>query len=170
VRVAVGFDHAGFPLRRVIVPLLEGAAHEVIDCGTDSGDSVDYPIHAARAAELVSDGVAERAVLACGTGAGVSIVANKFDGVRAVSARDREDAEMARRHNDANVLALAGRRLDEHQAREIVDAFLDTGFEGGRHQRRLDQISRIEKREPPGGAAPPEEDEQDRPLSAKEAS
>ena len=144
MRVAVGFDHAGYPLRKAVVPLLERAGHEVIDCGTDSEQSVDYPVHAARAAHLVSEGEADRAVLACGTGAGVSIVANKFAGVRAVNARDANDAEMGRRHNDANVLALAGRRLSEDQVREIVEIFLDTGFEGGRHQRRVDQINRVE--------------------------
>jgi ribose 5-phosphate isomerase B len=144
MRVAVAFDHAGFPLKSEIVPLLEREGHEVVDCGTDSEESVDYPIYAARAAELVSSGDADRAVLACGSGTGVSIVANKFSGVRAVNARDPEDAEMARRHNDANVLALAGRRLGQDQARDIVNAFFDAQFEGGRHQRRVDQISTIE--------------------------
>ena len=144
MRVAVGFDHAGYPLKQAIVPLLEQAGHEVIDCGTDSGESVDYPVHAARAARLVATGEADRAVLACGTGAGVSIVANKFDGVRAVNARDSEDAAMSRRHNDANVLALAGRRLSSDEVGAIIAAFLDTQFEGGRHQRRIDQIGAIE--------------------------
>ena len=91
---------------------LEEAGHEVVDCGTDSAESVDYPVHAAEAAGLVSDGRADLAVLACGSGTGVSIVANKLPGVRAVNARDPEEAEMARRHNDANVLALAGRTLE----------------------------------------------------------
>jgi ribose 5-phosphate isomerase B len=145
MRVAVGMDHAGFPLRSAIVPVLEEAGHELIDCGTDSDDSVDYPVHAARAAQLVSAGDADLAVLACGSGTGVSIVANKFSGVRAVSARDPEDAELARRHNDANVLALAGRRLDPADVRSIVEPFLRTEFEGGRHQRRIDQIGLIEE-------------------------
>jgi len=144
MRVAVGFDHAGHPLRASLVSLLDCQGHEVIDCGTDSEESVDYPIHAARAARLVSDGDADRAVIACGTGAGVSIVANKFTGVRAVNARDAEDAEMSRRHNDANVITLSGRRLTDGEARLIVEKFLGTDFEGGRHQRRVDQISRIE--------------------------
>ena len=93
------------------MPLLEQGGHDVIDCGTGSVDSVDYPVHAARAAQLVSSGEVDRAVLACGSGAGVSIVANKFAGVRALNARDTEDAELGRRHNDINVLTLAGRRL-----------------------------------------------------------
>ncbi len=154
MRVAVGVDHAGYPLKRTIVSILEREGHEVIDCGTDSDDSVDYPVHAARAARLVSAGDADRAVLACGSGTGVSIVANKFAGVRAVNARDSDDAEMSRRHNDANVLALAGRALEGEQASGIIASFLETGFEGGRHERRLDQIRQIESGEVPDGVAP----------------
>jgi ribose 5-phosphate isomerase B len=152
MRVAVASDHAGFPLKDLVVPLLERGGHEVVDCGTNSEESADYPVFAARAAQLVSSGKADRAVLACGSGTGVSIVANKFSGVRAVNARDPEDAEMARRHNDANVLALAGRRLGEQQARDIVHAFFGAQFEGGRHQRRVEQISSIE-----AGDVPPAE-------------
>ena len=144
MRIAAGFDHAGYPLKQTIVAALEGAGHDVVDCGTDSEESVDYPIHAARAAGMVSDGDADLAVLACGSGTGVSIAANKLPGVRAVNARDPEDAEMARRHNDANVLALAGRRLGSGEAQEIVNAFLAAEFEGGRHQRRVEQIAMIE--------------------------
>jgi len=144
MRIAAGFDHAGYPLKETIVAALEGAGHDVVDCGTHSAESVDYPIHAARAAALVSEGEADLAVLACGSGTGVSIVANKLAGVRAVNARDPEDAEMARRHNDANVLALAGRRLGAREAQAIIDAFLAADFEGGRHQRRVEQIAMIE--------------------------
>jgi ribose 5-phosphate isomerase B len=144
MRIAAGFDHAGYPLKETIVAALEGAGHDVVDCGTDSEESVDYPVHAARAASMVSDGDADLAVLACGSGNGVSIVANKLAGVRAVNARDPEDAAMARLHNNANVLALAGRRLDSGQAEAIVGAFLSTQFEGGRHQRRVEQIAMIE--------------------------
>ena len=147
MRIAAGFDHAGYPLKHAIVTALEEAGHDVVDCGTDSGESVDYPVHAAEAAGLVSDGRADLAVLACGSGTGVSIVANKLRGVRAVNARDPEEAEMARRHNDANVLALAGRTLTDDQARAIIQSFLSAEFEGGRHQRRVDQISRIESGE-----------------------
>jgi ribose 5-phosphate isomerase B len=152
MRIAAGFDHAGYPLKRVIVAALEEAGHEVVDCGTDSEESTDYPVHAAEAAGLVSDGRADLAVLACGSGTGVSIVANKLAGVRAVNARDPHDAEMARRHNDANVLALAGRRLGEEEVRAIIQTFLSAEFEGGRHQRRVDQIGRIEDGETPTSA------------------
>ena len=151
MRIAVAMDHAGFPLKNVIMPLLERGGHDVIDCGTTSEESVDYPVYAARAARLVSTGEVDRAVLACGSGAGVSIVANKFTGVRALNARDPEDAEMGRRHNDINVLTLAGRRLEGDEARGIVETFLETEFEGGRHQRRVDQITGIES-----GDMPPE--------------
>jgi ribose 5-phosphate isomerase B len=155
MRIAAGFDHAGYPLKRTIVAALEEAGHEVVDCGTDSDESVDYPVHAAQAAGMVADGRAEMAVLACGSGTGVSIVANKLQGVRAVNARDAEEAEMARRHNDANVLALAGRRLTADQARAIIQSFLSAEFEGGRHQRRVDQIARIESGEAAESVAEP---------------
>jgi ribose 5-phosphate isomerase B len=155
MRIAAGFDHAGYPLKRTIVTALEEAGHEVVDCGTDSDESVDYPVHAAEAAGLVSDGRADLAVLACGSGTGVSIVANKVQGVRAVNAHDPEEAEMARRHNDANVLALAGRTLSADQARAIIQAFLSAEFEGGRHQRRVDQIARIESGEAATSAPEP---------------
>jgi ribose 5-phosphate isomerase B len=149
MRIAVGSDHAGFELKRRVAPLLADAGHEVVDVGTDSEESTDYPRYAAEAARMVSEGEAERAVLVCGSGVGVSIVANKVEGVRAVNAHDPEEAELSRRHNDANVLALGGRRLEDGDAVEIVEAFLDTQFEGGRHSRRVDQISAVERGESP---------------------
>ena len=149
MRIAVGSDHAGFELKRKVAPLLEGAGHQVVDVGTDSEESTDYPLYAAEAARLVANGEADRAVLVCGSGVGVSIVANKVDGVRAVNAHNPDEAEMSRRHNDANVLALAGRQLADADARAIVERFLDTEFEGGRHQRRVDQISAVERGETP---------------------
>jgi ribose 5-phosphate isomerase B len=148
MRIAAGFDHAGYPLKETIVAALQGAGHDVVDCGTDSEEPVDYPLPAARAAGMVAEGDADLAVLACGSGTGVSIVANKHHGVRAVNARDPEDAAMARRHNDANVLALAGRKLGAGEAQAIIDAFLSAEFEGGRHQRRVEQIATIENKVP----------------------
>jgi ribose 5-phosphate isomerase B len=145
MKVAVGSDHAGFELKELVRPLLEHAGHEVVDVGTDSDESTDYPLHAEAAARLVAEGEAERAVLVCGSGVGVSIVANKVDGVRAVNAHDADEAEMSRRHNDANVLSLAGRRLSGDEARAIVERFMGTEFEGGRHQRRVDQITAVER-------------------------
>jgi ribose 5-phosphate isomerase B len=147
MKIAIGSDHAGFEMKEKVRPLLEAAGHEVVDVGPDSEDSVDYPVYASRAAKLVGDGEAERGVLVCGSGVGVSIVANKIDGVRAVNAHDPEEAEMSRRHNDANVVTLAGRRLEEGNAEKIVEAFLATDFEGGRHERRVDEIGAVERGE-----------------------
>jgi ribose 5-phosphate isomerase B len=144
MKIVVGSDHAGFALKEQVRPILEAAGHEVVDVGTDSEESTDYPIYAADAARMVASGDAERGVLVCGSGVGVSIVANKVDGVRAVNAHDADEAEMSRRHNDANVLTLAGRRLENGNAKEIVERFLETDFEGGRHQRRVDQITEVE--------------------------
>ena len=154
MRIAVGSDHAGFALKERVRPILEEAGHEVVDVGTDSEESTDYPLYASQAARMVAEGDADRAVLCCGSGVGVSIVANKVDGVRAVNAHDAEEAEMSRRHNDANVLTLAGRRLSPDDARPIVERFLATDFEGGRHQRRVDQITDIEEARQPGAVAP----------------
>src|SRR5918992_204994 len=147
MRIAIGSDHAGFELKERVGPLLESAGHEVVDVGTDNEESTDYAKYASAAARMVASGDAERAVLVCGSGVGVSIVANKVDGVRAVNAHDAEEAQMSRRHNDANVLALAGRRLGEVDARAIVESFLGAEFEGGRHQRRVGQIGAVERGE-----------------------
>ncbi len=149
MRIAVGSDHAGFSLKESVRPLLEDAGHEVVDVGPDSDESTDYPRYAAEAARLVAGGEADRAVVVCGSGVGVSIVANKVEGVRAVNAHDADEAEISRRHNDANVLALSGRRLDDAGAREIVERFLGTEFEGGRHGRRVGQIAAVERGEEP---------------------
>jgi ribose 5-phosphate isomerase B len=145
VRISVGSDHAGFELKQHVVERLRAAGHDVVDVGTDSEESTHYPLFAEPAARMVADGEAERGVLVCGSGVGVSIVANKVDGVRAVNAHDAEEAEMSRRHNDANVLTLAGRRLSPEQADAIVETFLATEFEGGRHETRVDLISEVER-------------------------
>ncbi len=138
-------DHAGFELKQAVRARLEAEGHQVTDVGTHSSESTDYPPFAAKAAELVAAGESERGVLVCGSGNGVAIVANKIDGVRAVNAHDRAEAEMCRRHNDANVVTLSGQRLSEEQATPIVEAFLETGFDGGRHERRVDEISEVER-------------------------
>jgi ribose 5-phosphate isomerase B len=145
VKVALGSDHAGFHLKEHVKATLAAAGHDVVDVGTRSAQSVDYPRFAEQAARLVSRGEADRAVLACGSGVGVSIVANKLAGVRAVNAHDPSEAEMSRRHNDANVVALSGVRLGPEQADAIVAAFLRTDFEGGRHARRVGQIGDVER-------------------------
>jgi ribose 5-phosphate isomerase B len=145
MRIAVGSDHAGFHLKEHVRQVLEAEGHDIVDVGTVSPDSVDYPRYAEEASRLVAEGEVDRAVLACGSGVGVSIVANKVAGVRAFNAHDPSEAEMARRHNDANVVALSGVRLQPQQADRIVATFLRTGFEGGRHARRVGQISDVER-------------------------
>ena len=140
MRIAVGSDHAGYALKEHVKTTLAAAGHDVIDVGTDSGDPVDYPEFTEKAARMVAAGDAERAVIACGSGVGVSIVANKVGGVRAVNAHDPDEAELARRHNDANVVALSGVRLGGQAADLIVAAFLATAFDGGRHARRVGKI------------------------------
>ncbi len=146
MRIAVGSDHAGYALKEHVKARLVAGGHDVLDVGTTSPDSVDYPGFAAEAARLVAAGAAERGVLACGSGNGVAIVANKVAGVRAVNAHDAAEAGMARRHNDANVITLSGARLAPESADAIVEAFLLTGFEGGRHARRVGQIGELEHR------------------------
>jgi len=145
VRIAIGSDHAGYELKSAVATLLAGDGHDVEDVGTDSTESVDYPDFAAAAAEAVAVGEADRAVIVCGSGVGVAIVANKLEGIRAVNAHDPDEAEMSRRHNDANVLTLSGRRLDAAAAEPIVERFLETDFEGGRHARRVEKIAAIER-------------------------
>ena len=146
MRISVGSDHAGFELKEHVADALRAAGHDVVDVGTDSEESTHYPLFAEPAARLVADGEVERGVLVCGSGVGVSIVANKVDGIRAVNAHDPEEAETARRHNDVNVLTLAGRRLSPETADAIIETFLATEFEGGRHEHRVDLISDVEKR------------------------
>lgn len=144
MRIALASDHAGFQLKDHLVASLAAAGHDVLDLGTDSGDSVDYPRYAEPAARAVADGEADRGVLVCGSGNGVAIVANKIPGIRAVNAHDADEAAMARRHNDANVVTLSGGRLDADAADAIVATFLETAFDGGRHARRVDQITALE--------------------------
>jgi ribose 5-phosphate isomerase B len=142
--IAVGSDHAGFHLKEHVKTVLVAAGHVVLDVGTETPESVDYPTYAEQAARLVSDGEAQRAILACGSGVGVAIVANKIPGVRAVNAHDPTEVEMARRHNDANTVTLSGVRLAPDEADAIVERFLRTGFEGGRHARRVGQIAELD--------------------------
>jgi ribose 5-phosphate isomerase B len=145
MRIALASDHAGFPLKDHLAASLAAAGHAVIDYGADSPESVDYPRYAEPAARAVANGEADRGVLVCGSGNGVAIAANKVAGIRAVNAHDAAEAELARRHNDANVVTLSGARLAPATADAIVAAFLTTDFDGGRHARRVDQITAIER-------------------------
>lgn len=146
MKIALASDHAGFALKSELAAQLAAAGHDVADLGPETAESVDYPLFAEPAARLVARGEAERGVIVCGSGNGVAIVANKVPGVRAVNAHDADEAEMSRRHNDANVVTLSGARLDAATAGEIVSTFLSTGFDGGRHERRVAQIAAVETR------------------------
>lgn len=144
MKIAVASDHAGFALKAEIAAALKGEGYEVTDFGSDSEESVDYPDFAEPAAREVAVGAADCGVLVCGSGVGVAIVANKVDGIRAVNAHDAEEAAISRRHNDTNVLTLGERTTTPEQALEIVKSFLSTDFEGGRHQRRVEKIAKVE--------------------------
>lgn len=143
--IVVGSDHGGLELKEAIKRLLAERNIVLEDCGTDNGNSVDYPDFGIKVARKVSVGNAEKGILFCGTGIGMSIVANKFPNVRAALATDPFMARMAKEHNNANILVLGGRVLDVATAREMVCAWLDAEFEGGRHQGRLDKIAALEK-------------------------
>ena len=144
MRVALGADHAGVQLKDAVRSLLQARGVEVHDFGTIDETSVDYPDYAALVARAVAMGEVDRGILACGTGLGMAIAANKIDGVRAAPVVDLESARLSREHNDANILALGARVTTSDMALQIVSTFLDTPFAGGRHQRRLDKISALE--------------------------
>ncbi|MCE5267574.1 MAG: ribose 5-phosphate isomerase B [Planctomycetaceae bacterium] len=146
MRIAIGTDHRGFALRPKIVDLVQQMGHEAIDVGTFSPDSVDYPDVAADVAGKVSRGEADRGILVCGTGIGMCIAANKVPGVRAAVCHDDITAEASRRHNDANVLCLSGDLLGERLIDRMIEIWLNTSFEGGRHARRVEKITELEKR------------------------
>jgi ribose 5-phosphate isomerase B len=143
MRVAVGADHAGFELKERLKERLAERGFEVVDCGTGSLESTDYPDWGAAVARQVHDGAAERGLLVCGTGIGMAMAANRHRGVRAAACADLFSARLARAHNDANVLALGARIVAPALAEAILDAFLETPFEGGRHQRRVVKLDTL---------------------------
>ncbi len=145
MRVAIGCDHAGFDLKQSIKAFLATLGVVIDDVGTGSKESVDYPDYAERVAGAVRDGGADRGILICYTGAGMCIAANKMLGIRAAQAWDLEIARLTRQHNDANILCLPGGFVDSENAQKIVKVWLETSFEGGRHQRRVDKISRLDQ-------------------------
>lgn len=138
--VAIASDHGGFALKEIVVEYLTEQKYEVLDLGTDSEETVDYPIYGHACAEAVASGKADKGIVICGTGIGICIAANKVHGIRCAVATSPFMAEMSRKHNDANILALGGRILEPEEAFDIVDAFLGNEFEGGRHQKRVDLI------------------------------
>ena len=144
LRIALGADHAGFQVKESIKRYLESAGHTVDDVGTGSEESVDYPDFAREAAGRVADGKDDLGILVCGTGIGMTIAANKVAGIRAALAQDPATARLAREHNNANVLAVAGRMLSGESAVAIVREFLAAEFAGGRHERRVNKISLLD--------------------------
>jgi ribose 5-phosphate isomerase B len=147
MRIAIGADHAGFPLKEELKGFLETEGHQVIDLGTDSTEPVDYPAFCAAVARAVADERAERGIVLGGSGQGEQIVANKIDGIRASLCHDLYTARLAREHNDANVLGMGARVIAPTYAKEIVRVWLATPFEGGRHTARIEQIAMIERGE-----------------------
>lgn len=154
MKIAIASDHRGFLIKTKIVATVETAGHNAVDMGTDSTESVDYTDYAMRVAKAVSEKSVDRGILICGTGIGMCIVANKFPGVRAASCHDDVTAEMSRRHNDSNVLCLSADLLGDRLATRMVEIWLRTDFEGGRHARRLEKIARIEEETRQGDQRP----------------
>ncbi len=144
MKVAVGCDHRGFAIKQKIVELLRRLGHDVHDFGTSSGEAVDYPDFALEVARAVAESRADRGILICGTGIGMSIAANKIRGVRAAPCHDDITAELSRRHNDANIMCLSADLLGERLIDRMIETWLKTEFEGGRHARRVDKIKQIE--------------------------
>lgn len=147
MRVAIGADHAGFPLKQQLLERLAELGHEAVDFGTDSEEAVDYPPICASVARAVVRGEAERGIVLGGSGQGEAIAANKVHGARAALCNDIELARLAREHNDANILSMGGRIVDQTLAIGILDVFLTTNFEGGRHIARIEKIHQIEVEE-----------------------
>jgi ribose 5-phosphate isomerase B len=144
MKIVIGSDHRGVEIKRRLLPVLRSMGHDVIDVGAEGAESVDYPDFAYEVAKRVSKGEVERGLLICGTGIGMSMAANKVRGIRAAACQDVLTAEMSRRHNDANVLCLSADLVGEDQMVQMIRIFVETGFDGGRHARRLEKIAKIE--------------------------
>jgi ribose 5-phosphate isomerase B len=144
--IAIGADHGGYDLKEGIKRYLEENGHKIIDCGTNSRESVDYPDLGLKVAEKVRQRKAERGILVCTTGIGQSIVANKIPGIRAAFCLETDQAELSRRHNDANIIVFGAKYTGEDKARKMVNVFIKTEFEAGRHKRRVEKIKEIEQK------------------------
>ena len=145
MKIAIGADHAGYALKDQIRDALRQDGHEVADLGANSGESADYPDYAGAVAHDVVSGAADRGVLVCSTGVGMSIAANKVDGIRAALAVSPDEVRLTRAHNDANIITIGARYTDLQTANEMVKVFLETPFDGGRHARRIGKIAQLEK-------------------------
>ncbi len=141
--IAIASDHAGYELKAVLIEEIRSLGHEALDLGTEGAASVDYPDFADAMAGAIQEGHADRGVLVCGTGIGIAIAANRHPGVRAATCHDETTARLARAHNDANVLALGARIVGPEVAKDCLGRFLSTAFAGGRHQRRVDKLTRL---------------------------
>ncbi len=147
MNIAIAADHGGYSLKQELIPYLEGKGHNVIDCGTDSEESVDYPDFAEKGCGKYLGGEADFVILCCGTGVGISIAANKINGIRCGVCNSVQVARLVKQHNNANAIALGGRTTTPELAKEIVDAYMSAEFMGGRHQRRIDKITELEQRQ-----------------------
>ena len=145
MKIAIGNDHVGVELKKHIVEYLEMQGHQVVNFGTDETASAHYPVYAARVAKAVLSGECDRGVLICGTGLGISIAANKIRGVRCAVCSEPVSASLARQHNNANIVAMGARMIGPVMAENIVDTFMNTEFLGGRHQLRVDMMTRLEE-------------------------
>jgi RpiB/LacA/LacB family sugar-phosphate isomerase len=145
MKIAIGADHAGFALKDQVRDALREAGHEVVDVGTNSAESTDYPDYAGAVARDVVSGAADRGILVCSTGVGMSIAANKVDGIRAAIAFNPDEVRLTRAHNDANIITIGARYTNSQVANEMVRVFLETPFDGGRHARRIGKIAELEK-------------------------
>ena len=145
MKIAIGADHAGFSLKEQLRRKLSGEGYEVVDFGTGSPESCDYPDFARAVGRDVAQGGSDRGILVCSTGIGMAMAANKVNGVRAAPAESDDEVKMTREHNDANVLTLGAKYMDENRAMELIDIFLKTEFAGGRHARRVAKIAQLEK-------------------------
>jgi ribose 5-phosphate isomerase B len=143
MRIALSADHAGYLMKDELAQWLREAGHEVLDLGTNSPESVDYPRYGAMLAEAIADGRAERGITVCGSGIGVAIAANRYPACRCAQIDEPLSARLAREHNDANAIALGARLIGIEMAKACVEAFLNADFAGGRHQRRVDQLSHL---------------------------
>ncbi|MEC8921918.1 MAG: ribose 5-phosphate isomerase B [Actinomycetota bacterium] len=142
--IALGADHAGFSLKQIIAQHLLAEGHQIVDCGTHDESRVDYPDYGAAVGESVSTGEADRGIVVCGSGIGIVMAAGKISGIRAATVHDTVSARLSREHNDANVIGIGARVVDDQAALAVVGAYLAASFEGGRHQRRIDKLGALD--------------------------
>lgn len=143
MKIAMASDHAGYELKEAVKQHLQEKGIEIIDLGTNSTESVDYPVFGQKCGQAVADGTADKGIVCCGTGIGISMAANKVKGARCALVTDVNMAVMTKKHNDANILAMGARTTETENALNMVDAWLETEFEGGRHQRRIDLLNNM---------------------------